>query len=150
MAAHLISASQPCIYPFVRCGCYPRKDVTQRVTFSLLFAILLTACGSSQDAAPDLPESVSPGWKRTALSTAPASGTTRCWKTQYAGPGTADISVCRYQNGGAFDAVQRTPAAGQTVKFQEGEYLVLIKWNGAPKASLVALIRAVQKSLNSK
>ena len=129
---------------------YSRRDVTQRVTFSLLFAVLLTACGSIHDAVPDLPESVSPGWKRTALSTAPSSGTTKCWKTQYAGPGTADVSICRYETGGAFDAVQRTPAAAQTVKFQEGNYLVLIKWTDAPKASLVALIRAVQKSLNSK
>lgn len=61
------------------------------------------------------------------------------------------VSVCRYTNtGGSFDAVQRTAAAAQVVKFQEGRYLVLITWKDTPKADLTALIRAIQKSLDSK
>ena len=129
--------------------------MTQRVTLSLLFAALLTACGVASQSAPDLPESVSPGWKRNAITAAAdvpgSAANTKCWTTQYTGPGTADVSVCRYKmEASAFDAVQRTPIAAQTVKFQENNFLVVLRWNGAPKASLTALIRALQKSLNSK
>ncbi len=59
--------------------------------------------------------------------------------------------MCGYKaSGSAFDAVQRTPAAAQAVKFQEGNYLVLVKWNAVPKANLTALIRAIQKTLSPK
>ena len=75
----------------------------------------------------------------------------QCWKAQYEGVGTAEVWACGYrERGSAFDAVQRAPAAAQTVKFQEGKYLVLVKWNGVPKANLTALIRAVQKTLSPK
>ncbi len=75
----------------------------------------------------------------------------QCWKARYTGQGTADVSLCGYQlEGGAFDAVQRARAQAQTVKFQEGRFLVLVKWDAVPKASLTALIRAVQKTMNPK
>ena len=50
----------------------------------------------------------------------------------------------------AFEAVQRARAEAQTVKFQEGPYLVLVKWNNVPKDSLTALVRAIQKALQPK
>jgi hypothetical protein len=46
--------------------------------------------------------------------------------------------------------MQRARAEAQTVKFQEGNYLVLVNWNDAPKANLTALVRAVQKALPAK
>ena len=136
--------------------CYPGKDVSRRESLSLLFAVVLTpallsSCGGGQSGPPALPQSVSPGWTRAAITSAAARGTAVCWETTYSGTGTALVSVCRYGNeGGAFDAVQRTPAAAQVVKFQEGRNLVLITWKDAPKANLTALIRAIQKSLDSK
>lgn len=106
---------------------------------------------------PELPESVSPGWKLATYAGSPvppgvpAVNPPQCWKAQYDGVGTAEIWVCGYrESGSAFDAVQRTPAAAQAVKFQEGNYLVLVKWNGVPKADLTALIRAIQKTLSPK
>ena len=47
----------------------------------------------------------------------------------------------------AFDAVQRARAEAQTVKFQQGASLVLVKWNDVPKDSLTALVRAIQKAV---
>jgi hypothetical protein len=43
--------------------------------------------------------------------------------------------------------VQRARAEAQAVKFQQGPYLVLAKWNDVPKASLTALVRAIQKAV---
>ncbi len=135
-----------------------------RVTFSLLLAsVLLAGCGNGTQAKPDLPESVSPGWKLSSLAQTPAppeiprGGTPPvCWKAEYAGQGAIQVSaaelfICRYGvEAAAFDAVQRVPAEAQAVKFQVGPAFVLAKWNGASQTDLTALIRAVQKSLAKK
>jgi hypothetical protein len=130
-------------------------DVIGRRQTSLLFvSLLLGACAAGPPSRPDLPESISPGWKLASLtksalpSGVPADGAPECWKADYAGPGTAVAWVCGYKvRGNAFDAVQRTRAEAQTVKFEEGPYLVLVKWNNVPKADLTVLVRAIQKAL---
>jgi len=129
----------------------------QRVALVAL-SVFLVACGENQPAKPDLPASVSPGWKLTALTRSvapppevPEGGKPDCWQANYGGTGTAQIWLCRYSaETNAFDAAQRARAGAQTVKFQEGEYLVLVQWNNAPRAALAALIRAVQKTLSRK
>lgn len=130
------------------------------MTFSLLFAsLLLAGCGGgASNAKPELPASVAPGWQLASLADTPVppeipkAGTPpACWKADYAGQGTAQIFVCRYAaEAGAFDAAQRVPAEAQAVKFQSGEWFVLVKWNGTAKADLTALIRAIQKALAKK
>jgi hypothetical protein len=101
---------------------------------------------------PELPASVSPGWKLDSFSEtakpADLPGLPQCWKGAYSGPANADVLVCGYQQGGAFDAAQRARSEGQSVKFDQGQYFVLIHWNNAPKASATALVRAIQKSLH--
>ena len=128
----------------------------QRVALVAL-SVFLVACGENQPAKPQLPASVSPGWKLTALTQSaapqevPEGVKPECWRANYGGTGTAQIWLCRYSaETNAFDAAQRARAGAQTVKFQEGEYLVLVQWNNAPKADLAALIRAVQKTLSRK
>jgi hypothetical protein len=120
-------------------------------------SVALSGCSEGRRASPELPESVSPGWKRTDLQESapppevPAGGSPVCRQATYAGSGNAQIWVCRYGDAtAAFDAAQRARAEAQTVKFQEDEYLVLVKWNNAPKTELTALIRAVQKTLTRK
>jgi hypothetical protein len=121
----------------------------------------LTGCGAEQNVKPDLPQSVSPGWKLASLDHSPvppeipATGSPDCWKAVYKGDGnpesTADMWVCHYTvEGGAFDAVQRTRAEAQSVKFQQGKYFVLVKWDATQKASLSALVRTIQKTLPAK
>ncbi len=103
--------------------------IVRREIFSLLFVALLAAlssgCGSGPAAKPDLPQSVSPGWKLMSFVESPVPAGVpvvtppQCWKAQYQGEGTAEVWVCGYRaSGSAFDAVQRTPAAAQAVKFQ--------------------------------
>ena len=125
---------------------------------SLLFTLLLIgACASSSPTKPDIPDSISPGWKLSSLnksalpSGVPADGSPECWKADYAGQGSAEVWICWYKaSTNAFDAVQRARAEAQTVKFQEEHYFVLVKWNNAPKASLTALIRAIQKAVQPR
>jgi hypothetical protein len=118
---------------------------------SLLFAAFLSgACASGPPPKPDIPESISPGWQLSSLDKS-TDGEPACWKAEYGGPGSAEVSICWYKAAAsAFEAVQRTRAEAQTVKFQEEHYFVLVKWNNAPKPSLTALIRAIQKALKPK
>ena len=132
-----------------------------RVFLSLLLGAalsVLSGCGeSSLPGKPELPQSVSPGWSRTSFEHVPApaglpAGTkTDCWKAAYSGKGAAEVWTCGFSsNGGAFDAVQRTRAEADTVKFQQGKYLMIVKWTGGSKEEVTALVRAVQKSLASQ
>jgi len=118
---------------------------------SLLFAALaLAACATGPPAKPDIPGSVSPGWKLTSLEGSGA-GDPACWAAKYSGEGSADVRICWYQaTASAFDATQRTRAEAQTVKFQAEHYFVLVKWNDAARANLAALVRALEKALNAK
>jgi hypothetical protein len=161
-AVHPTSVLKLCIYPFVIEAViltFQEVEVLwRRETFSLLsVSILLAACSGGQPAKPDLPASVSPGWTLSSYVPAarpdeiPADGSPQCWKAEYGGQGSAQVWVCGYKaSTGAFDAVQRARAEAQTVKFQQGAYLVLVKWNATPKANLTALVRAVQKAMAGK
>jgi hypothetical protein len=151
------------LYLPIRCsgrcsGCYCTEVIGRRDSFSLLSAalsmsLLLAGCGQSEGTKPDLPQSVSPGWKLTRFDKAavpagiPADGAPQCWKAEYAGEGSADVFTCWYkERGSAFEAVQRARTEAQSVKVQEGQYLVLVRWNGSPKANVAALVRAVEKA----
>jgi hypothetical protein len=111
-------------------------------------SLLLGACAPGAPVKPDLPESVSPGWKLASLSQSPGE----CWKADYIGASSsssaAEALICRYkEKGSAFNAAQRARAEAQTVKFEQGRYFVVVKWNNAPKSDLAALVRAIQKAL---
>lgn len=118
---------------------------------SLLFAAFtIAACSSGAPAKPDIPDSISPGWKLASLAKS-ADGDPTCWNAGYNGVGSADVRICWYNSSaGAFDATQRTPAEAQAVKFQEDHYFVLVKWNNVPKTNLAALVRALEKALGNK
>ena len=130
--------------------------IWRRQTSLLFVSLLLGACAATPPSKPDIPDSVSPGWKLSSLdksplpSGVPSEGAPQCWKADYAGPGMAEAWICWYRaKANAFEAVQRARTEAQTIKFQEGPYLVLVKWNNAPKASLTALVRAIQKALQA-
>jgi len=97
---------------------------------------------------PDLPASVSPGW--TLKSCEPVPAKPDCWQANYASAGTAQVQICAYAvEGGAFDALQRTPTEADAVKFQEGKYLLIVKWNGVTRPDITALVRAIQKAMKA-
>lgn len=151
------------LYLGIRCqDCYLTEVIGRRDTISLLsVSIVLAACSAAQAPEPQLPQSVSPGWTRTSFSQAgapagiPTTNAPKCWKANYRGQAapqtSAQVWVCWYKaSGSAFDAMQRARAEAQSVKFQEGNNLVLINWNDTPKTDLTALVRALQKALQGK
>jgi hypothetical protein len=118
--------------------------------------MVIAGCSESAPAKPEIPESISPGWKLTSLASSPRpaevapDGDPRCWKAEYTGSGTAEVAICWYKvSGNAFEALQRTRAEAQAVKFQQGHYFILVKWNNAPKADVTALVRAIEKALGT-
>jgi hypothetical protein len=124
---------------------------------SVLFAVcLIAACARALPPKPEIPSSVSPGWKLSFYDKSspppeiPADGSPQCWKGAYTAEGTADIWICGYkERASAFEATQRVRAEAQTVKFQKDRYLILVKWNNVSRVSLTALIRAIEKSLQT-
>jgi len=124
---------------------------------SLLSAVcLIAACSPAVPSKPHLPASISPGWKLASFDKSapppeiPADGAPACWKAAYTGEGTADVWICGYKaRANAFEATQRVRAEAQTVKFQEDRYFILVKWNNVPRASLTALVRALEKALQT-
>jgi len=131
----------------------------RRSTSSLLFATTLlalcvTGCGTGDAAKPDLPASISPGWKlqNMAASAPPASlpqlgAAPVCWKASYTGNGDVTVQVCGYHVS-AFEAAQRMPSAANEVKFYKGVYLVIVHWDNVSQASITALVGALQRSLH--
>src|ERR1017187_1391130 len=115
---------------------YARMKMRRRTTISLLLAAAMAAnCSERAPAKPDLPQSVSPGWTLKTYEASPpppglpAGNAPDCWKAEYANTGAAQIWIGGYRvSGSAFDAVQRARAEADTVKFQEGKYLVIAKW----------------------
>ncbi len=97
---------------------------------------------------------MSPGWTLKAFehveapAGVPPSASRQCWKAEYLNKGSAEVWICGYTvEGGAFDAMQRAPAEANAVKFQEGRYLVIARWNGVTKTDITTLVRAIQKSI---
>ena len=130
-------------------------------TFSLLFAVSLAAvmaggCGGGAAGKPELPASVTPGWKlgsyEATAKPAEVPESPECWKAAYAAEqAKAEVVICGYKvEGSAFDAAQRARAEAETVKFQAGRYLVQVKWSNTTKTNITALVRAVQKVLPAK
>jgi hypothetical protein len=111
---------------------------------------MMGACTAGPPPKPDIPDSISPGWKLASLDKS-ADGEPACWEAEYAGPGSADVRICWYKaTASAFEAVQRTRAEAQTVRFQEEHYFVLVQWSNVPnKANLTALVRAIEKALHT-
>jgi hypothetical protein len=120
--------------------------IWRRQTSLLFISLLSCECASGPPLKPDIPDSVSPGWKLSSL--AKSNDSPNCWKADYEGAGNVEVKICWYKaTASAFEAVQRTRTETQTVKFQVERYFVLVKWNNVPKTNLTALIRAIQKSL---
>lgn len=74
-----------------------------------------------------------------------------CWKADYAGEGDVSVWACDYRaEAGAFDAAQRMPAGANEVKFQKGQYLVVVRWNNVSHGGITALVSSLQRTLPGK
>lgn len=121
---------------------------------SFLCLISAGCAGGGLPGKPDLPASAAPAWTlKSYESSAPPQGlpagtAPQCWKAEYAGSGSAEVWTCGFRaSGSAFDAEQRTRAEANTVKFQDGNFLVIARWTAGSRADVTSLIRTIQKSM---
>lgn len=128
--------------------------IWKRQTSLLFGAIALCACAGGPPTQPDIPNSISPGWKLQSIGKSdrpaelPPDGSPSCWKADYSGRGSAEAWFCWYkETANAFDSMQRVRAEAQAVKFQTGHYFVLVKWNNVARVNLMALVRGLERQL---
>jgi hypothetical protein len=117
-------------------------------------AAFCAACGPGEPKKPDLPASVSPGWKQTKMEAGGAperlpqgSPAPVCWHAEYAGEGPVTVWACGYPaEETAFEAVQKMTPAAEEVKFHKGRYLIVVEWKNVSQEGITTLIRAIQRS----
>jgi hypothetical protein len=131
----------------------------------LLFAVVLLAgCGqSASPGKPDLPTSITPGWTLKSYNDSPPpaglpdGASPKCWKALYDGAASvegtaasAEAWVCGYaEESSAFNAMQRMAAGANTVKWQKGKYLEVVRWSGGSRGDVTALMRRLEKALGT-
>ena len=142
--------------PPAEAGVYAQLRMARRCgpVVSFLGLIFVGCAGGGLPGKPDLPASVPPAWTLQSYAPSPApeglpaGAAPQCWKAEYAGSGAADVWACGFRvSGSAFDAEQRTRAEANTVKFQEGNFLVIARWTAGSRADVTSLIRTIQKSM---
>ncbi len=113
--------------------------------FTLCCLLSLAGCSSAPSGPPKLPESASFGWKlKTTSETKAGQG----WRAEYEGPGKAYVDIYRLNSPAeALDMQQRWRASAQTVTVFNGNYFVVIKWEGANRAAATALVGQIERSL---
>lgn len=115
------------------------------VLFSVLSLILLTlgTCAEPAVKAPELPKSISPGWRLTSFSREKEA-----WLGTYAGPGTAHVRIWPTRGlPEGLDRVQKWTPQSDTVVFYSDRYFAAINWSGVDRDQAGALVRALERAL---
>lgn len=103
-----------------------------------------------------MPANITPGWTLKTYKDSPpppglpSGAAPKCWKANYEGAqsASAEVWVCGFaESGSAFDAMQRTATTANTVKWQKGNYLEIVRWSGGSRGDVTALMRRLEKSL---
>ncbi len=122
----------------------------------LLSVLTLLGCSARETPAPDLPKSISPGWRlasfeKTDLLNAPdsvkAAHPTAAWRGTYSGPGTAHVRVWAVPGATGLDLVQNWRAEPNTVVLYSDRYFAAVDWAGADRVQAGALVRAMERAL---
>jgi hypothetical protein len=130
--------------------------MTRRALLPL--AALLNSCGKKQPP-PDLfPETVASVWRRAASPAGPAgaadpvpAGSVRQMLTaNYSGAGRLQARAYELTSPAvALDVVQRWRPSADTVFFHRENWLVVVKWEDAPRADVQAFVRETEKRLDA-
>jgi hypothetical protein len=115
---------------------------------------LLAAC-ARKALVPDFPPTVAGGWHLKSTQSLPAAtapefqrkiGTRGWWKALYEGPGSATVDLYELtSSAGGLEMVQKWRAAADTVVWYTPHYFVVVRWHGADRPMVSALIRALEK-----
>jgi len=103
------------------------------------------------------PETASGGWRRTSLRELPASespdpvppnAVERLVAASYDGPGTLDARVYALSSpAAAIEVTQRWRPSADTVFFDRGRLLVVVKWQSADRKLLREFVAGLEKRL---
>jgi len=112
------------------------------VTLSVLILVLISC--SQAVKAPDLPQSVSPGWQLVSLQEAGP----HTWLASYSGPGTAHVRIWAIHGSAeGLDRVQKWQAEANTVVIYSERYFAAVDWAGVDRAQAGSLVRAVEHAI---
>jgi hypothetical protein len=128
------------------------------LTFAL--GLLLVSCGGQPADAPvNFAQNVG-AWSLAARSQAPASdagdpmrrfGVRRIEKAAYEGPGKAAIEVYLLSSeAGGLELEQTWRPLPSTVVFHRGDRFVVVRWEGAGRDAVTALVRDLEKRLSAQ
>jgi hypothetical protein len=119
----------------------------------ILGLLMLVACGRAKPA-PVFPPALG-GWQLKSAQSFPAgtapetvrkTGTRGWWSADYEGPGAATVELYELTSAeGGLDLVQRWRPAADTVVWYTQRYFVVVRWRGADRAAVGALVRGLQK-----
>ena len=136
-------------------GMQESKQMTRRNCIWL--ALALGACRQRTPLPSLLPETVANVWRRTSLrelsvsdapDPVPRSSIRRLEIAGYEGPGKLEARVYEMSSQGvAFDLVQRWRPSADTVFFNQGEFLVVVKWEQADRQALRDFVRELESRL---
>ena len=128
------------------------------VLLSVLAAAGLTgACSVEKPKAPELPQSISPGWRlanfqiaemKDAPEAVRAVHPQAAWSGSYTGPGTAHVRVWAIAGApGGLDLVQNWQPEPNTVVLYSDRYFAAVDWMGVDRTQAGALVRAVERAI---
>jgi hypothetical protein len=118
-------------------------------------ALALSACRKKSTPLDVLPETVATVWRRVPESQAteapdpvPRTSVVRLQTAQYDGPGKLEVRVYELDSSAiALDIVQRWRPSADTVFFNQGAFLVVVKWQQADRQALHDFMRELEKRL---
>lgn len=120
-------------------------------------ALALSACREKTTMPALLPETVAGGWRRSSLEETPVSeapdpvprtSVRRLQTAVYEGPGKLEARVYMLTSSAVgLDMVQRWRPSADTVFFNHGEFLVVVKWQQADRQALRDFVQELEKRL---
>jgi hypothetical protein len=127
----------------------------------LLLTVMLVGCGGVAKE-PVFPETVAPGWTRSAVKTMDAAsfpallraaGIKKGWETEYRTAGGAVAKVDAYaiqSNTQGLDLVQRWRPERDNAQFYTDHFLLTVAWQKAQHDELASLVRSLPKLVEGK
>ena len=126
---------------------------------AILAALALAACSRSAAPYDPFPETVAGVWRRTEVRDVPVSeapdpvprmSVIRLRVAVYEGPGRLEARAYELTSSGVgLDLVQRWRPSADTVFFNPGRSLVVVKWQQADRKALQDFVREIERRLSA-
>jgi hypothetical protein len=118
--------------------------MTSRLKVFLSVLILVSISCSQAAQAPELPQSVSPGWQLVSVQEAGP----HIWLASYSGPGTAHVRIWAIHGSAeGLERVQKWQAEANTVVVYSERYFAAVDWAGVDRAQAGSLVRAMEHAI---